>query len=77
MMTMSQLLTLQLASKFDVTRQSASITLRINLNVGGWSFIMPNVFDVASLSISAVNRLMLSALGRSTERNVIKNQRSP
>jgi hypothetical protein len=76
-MITSQLLIPLLVSEFDVTRQSASNTFRINLNAERWNFITSSVFDVGCLLILAVNRRTRSVLGRSTERDVIRNHRKP
>jgi len=76
-MTTSQLLIPRLASKFDVTRQNVLNTSRINQNVGRWNLIISNASDAANLSISAVSRLTPFALGKSTERGVIRNKRRP
>jgi hypothetical protein len=76
-MITSQLLILLLVSEFAATRQSASNTSRINLNAERWNFITSSACDVACLLILAVNRLTRSVLGRSTERDVIRNHRKP
>ena len=76
-MITSQLLIPLLVSKFAATRQSASNTSRINLNAEKWNLITSSASNVACLLILAVNRLTRSVLGRSTERDVIRNHRKP